>query len=253
MARQASFLKFDGRIGDVSFYQTSTDGFLAREKGGVSAERIKNDPNYARTRENGEEFGRANVAGRLLRTAFRGLILGGSDSRMASRLTTRMMEVVKADATSTRGKRNVVDGEADLLLGFEFNAAGLLEQTLYAPYDKVIDRVTGALTINVPAFIPANMIASPAGATHARLVSAGAAVDFENKVYVVTTAQSADIVLGPQQQPVVNLVHQVGPNSTHPLFLVLGIEFLQEVNGAQYPLKNGAFNALAIVAVDPGV
>jgi hypothetical protein len=253
MARQASFLKLDGRIGDVSFYQTSTDGFLAREKGGVSAERIRTDPRFARTRENGAEFGNANEAARLLRTALRGLILGASDSRMSSRLSSKMVEVVKADATSTRGKRNVIDGETELLQGFEFNAQGLLGQTLYAPYTTTVDRATGNLAVSLPAFIPANMIAAPTGATHARLISAATAVDFEGKTYVVTIAQSADIVLGPQQQPVVNLAHALGPNNTHPIFLVLGIEFHQQVNGAMYPLKNGAFNALAIVAVDQGV
>ena len=35
--------------------------------------------------------------------------------------------------------------------------------------------------------------------------------------------------------------------STHPLFLAMGIEFYQEVNGTMYPLKNGAYNALALV------
>jgi len=49
---------------------------------------------------------------------------------------------------------------------------------------------------------------------------------------------------------VLNLPHQVTANSTKPLFLVLGIEFSQEVNGTMYSLKNGAFNALALVKVD---
>jgi hypothetical protein len=33
----------------------------------------------------------------------------------------------------------------------------------------------------------------------------------------------------------------------------LGVEFYQEINGQMYPLKNGAFNPLAIVKVDSGV
>ncbi len=48
---------------------------------------------------------------------------------------------------------------------------------------------------------------------------------------------------------VINLNNSVTANSTHPLFLVLGIEFYQDVNGVKYPLKNGAFNALSIVKV----
>lgn len=49
--------------------------------------------------------------------------------------------------------------------------------------------------------------------------------------------------------PVIDLQNAVTPNSTHPLFLALGIEFYQEVNGVKYPLKNGAFNSLALVKV----
>ncbi len=48
---------------------------------------------------------------------------------------------------------------------------------------------------------------------------------------------------------VITLVNTVTANSTHPLFLALGIEFYQEVNGQMYPLKNGAFNPLSLVKV----
>jgi hypothetical protein len=34
------------------------------------------------------------------------------------------------------------------------------------------------------------------------------------------------------------------------MVLLLGIQFLQDVNGSLYPLKNGAFNALAVVKTD---
>ena len=68
MARQKGIIKLDGTIGDITFYK-SQDGYLAREKGGVSADRIANDPNFQRTRENGEEFGRAGKAGKMLRMA----------------------------------------------------------------------------------------------------------------------------------------------------------------------------------------
>lgn len=65
MANQASFIKFEGKIGDLSFYK-SREGYQVRTKGGVSASRIANDPNYARTRKNMAEFGRAGTASKLL-------------------------------------------------------------------------------------------------------------------------------------------------------------------------------------------
>ena len=248
MAKQKGIIKLEGTIGDMTFYK-SQDGFLARGKGGVDATRIANDPNFQRTRENGSEFGAAGKAGKLLRASLRALLQNSSDNRMVSRLTTEMVKVIQADATNTRGQRNVIDGEAEMLEGFEFNKNGRLGTTLYAPFTSNIDRVAGTMTANIPAFVPANMIASPGGTTHFRIISAGAEIDFENETFV-TDFQNANILPWDNTAaPVTNLVNAVTPNSVHPLFLVLGIEFYQEVNGIKYPLKNGAFNALAMVKV----
>jgi hypothetical protein len=240
-------------MGGMSFYKTADDGYLARQKGGIDGERIRNAPEFERTRENNAEFGRAGTASKLLRTALRALIIHASDSRMAGRLTSEMVKVIRADVTNPRGKRNVIDGEAELLKGFEFNENGRLNSTFFAPFTTTVDRVAGTLAINIPAFIPGNMIAAPQGATHCKLIAAGVEVDFEAGVYVVNTSASAEIILGPQNQPVINLSNAVTAASTKPLFLAFGIEFYQQVNGESYPLKNGAYNALALVAVDGGV
>ena len=56
MAKQGGLLKVVGKLDDLSFYK-SADGFLVRTKGGVSGDRIANDPTFQRTRENGAEFG----------------------------------------------------------------------------------------------------------------------------------------------------------------------------------------------------
>ena len=50
MARQKGIIKLKGKIGDISFYKTQ-DGHLAREKGGVDASRIANDPAYPHKRK----------------------------------------------------------------------------------------------------------------------------------------------------------------------------------------------------------
>lgn len=249
MAKQKGIIKLDGTIGDITFYK-SQDGYLAREKGGVSGDRIANDPNFQRTRENGEEFGRAGKAGKLLRNSIRAMLQNASDSRMVSRLTQKMVEVIQEDATNPRGQRNVIDGEAELLEGFEFNITGKLGTTLYAPYTSTIDRVAGTLAVSIPGFVPLNMIAAPGGSTHFKIVSAGTEIDFENETFVVATSETAVLPWDTTATAVINLSNAVTANSTHPLFLALGIEFYQEVNGQMYPLKNGAYNALALVKVD---
>jgi hypothetical protein len=248
MAQQKGIIKLDGTIGGITFYK-SKDGYLAREKGGVSADKIANDPAFQRTRENGAEFGRAGKAGKVLRTSLRALLQNASDSRMVSRLTTEMLKVVQADTTNTRGQRNVIDGEAELLQGFEFNINGKLGTTLYAPFTAAIDRATGALTVDIPAFVPIHMIAAPGGSTHYKIISAGVEVDFENETYVVDSQDTAIQPWDATATAAINLANAVTAASTHPLFLALGIEFYQEVNGQMYPLKNGAYNALALVQV----
>lgn len=248
MAKQKGIIKLDGTIGGITFYK-SQDGYLAREKGGVSGDRIANDPNFQRTRENGEEFGRAGKAGKLLRNAIRAMLQNASDSRMVSRLTQKMVEVIQEDTTNARGLRNVIDGEAELLEGFEFNISGKLGTTLYAPFTATIDRVAGSLTANIPVFVPINMLAAPGGSTHFKIVSAGAEVDFENETFVMDSQATAVLPWDATATAVINLANTVTANSTKPLFLALGIEFYQEVNGQMYPLKNGAYNALALVKV----
>jgi len=90
MAKQTGLIKLKGKIGDLSFYKTK-DGHLAREKGGVDAERIARDPAFIRTRENGAEFGSSASAGKLMRDALRPLIMRAADGRVTSRLTKVMM------------------------------------------------------------------------------------------------------------------------------------------------------------------
>jgi len=248
MAKQKGTMPLEGTIGNITYYKSKA-GYLAREKGGVSASRIATDPAFARTRENGAEFGRAGKAGKLLRTSFRAMLQNASDSYMPGRLVKKMVKVLQADATSTRGQRNVIDGEAELLEGFEFNIDGRLRSTLFAPYTATIDRVTGALAVAIPAFIPLNMIAAPIGATHFKVTSAGAEVDFEAEGFINNLANSGELPIDSNPTAAFNLVTNVTANSAKPLFLALGIEFYQQVNGTLYSLKNGAFNALAIVKV----
>jgi hypothetical protein len=71
----------------------------------------------------------------------------------------------------------VIDGEAELLEGFEFNSNGKLGTTIYAPFTTIIDRVAGKLTVNIPVFVPIIMVAAPGGSTHFKIVSTGAEID----------------------------------------------------------------------------
>lgn len=249
MAKQKGIFKVKGTLDDVTFYKSGKDGYLVRTKGGIPAARIASDPAFQRTRENNAEFGRAGKAGKMLRSALRGVLINSKDSRMASRLTKDMMRVIKADAVSDRGLRNVIDGEAELLTGFEFNINGKLSTTLFAPFTAAIDRVNGDLTLDIDPFVPVNMITAPSGATHFKIVSAGAEVDFEAETYWMESSGTAILPLNAVPTAAISQSNGVTAASTKVLFLAVGIEFYQEVNTQMYPLKNGAFNPLSLVQV----
>lgn len=248
MAKQTGILPVKGTLGNLTFYK-SKDGYLVREKGGLDAKRIASDPAFQRTRENNAEFGKAGKATKLLRNALRSFSQNASDSKVGSRLTKEMMRVIKADGVNPRGQRNVIDGEAELLQDFDFNVQGKLSTTLYAPYTAAINRVTGALSVEVPAFVPENMLAAPAGVTHFKFNLAGTEIDFEGNKFVVETQSTPELPWDNVVTNAISLSASVTANSTHPLFLVFGVEFYQEVNGSMYPLKNGAFNSLCLVKV----
>ncbi len=249
MAKQTGLFKVKGTLDNVTFYK-SKDGHLAKMKTSLDGSRISSDPAFARTRENGSEFGFSAKSGKLMRNAMRSFIMSSSDNRLVSRVTKIMIEIKNYDTVSVRGKRSVGIGintpaAVALLVGLEFNIHALLSGVLFKPY--ALDLGTGV--ISMPGLVPINDIVYPKGATHFSLTAAKVNIDFANegasKLVVTNTinlpldGMSTDVVLTP-----------MAPSSgTGKDFYLLKIEFFQMVNGVQYTLKNGAYNAVSIIAV----
>ena len=248
MARQKGIIKLEGKIGDISFYK-SKDGYLAREKGGVEANRIKTDPAFERTRENGAEFGSSASSGKLLRDSIRTMMQNASDNRVTSRLTKVMTEIKNMDTTSARGERNVgvgitVTAAKNLLNGFNFNNKAILGAILFHSY--ALDAATGEITLDD--FIPVNDLSAPSGATNVALRGAWAKVDFSTGEYDVQESNVLNLPIDSTSTNVI-LTPVAAPTGTGTDIYFLMIEFFQEVNGNQYTLKNGSFNSLSIIDV----
>lgn len=248
MAQQEGLIKLKGRIGDLTFYKTR-NGFQARAKKGVDSKRIANDPSFQRTRENGAEFGRACTAGKLLRNVFKPLTVNLSDHAVSNRMMKEMLKVIQADAVNERGLRQVLDAETEMLTGFEFNLNGLVASTISVPYSATIDRVLGEAKVSFSEFSAADMISKPSGATHFKLKVAVASIDFENDFYEVDIQETATLSLSNKSIDPIELKGMIRAASTHPIFLLLGINFCQQVNRIDYPLSNGAYNGLRIVQI----
>lgn len=248
MARQKGIIKLTGKVGDLSFYK-SKDGFLAREKGGVEGERIKNDPAFVRTRENGLEFGSSATSGKLLRDSIRTMMQNASDGRVTARLTKVMTQIKNMDATSARGGRTVGGGIGTatakaLLKGFNFNNRAVIGSVLFKSY--TVTTATGV--IEMVGFVPINDLNVPSGATHVTFRGAWAKVDFAGGVSSVEESNSQNLAID-GTATTVTLTPGAAPVGTGTDVYLLMLEFFQEVNGVQYTLKNGAFNVLSIVEI----
>jgi hypothetical protein len=137
-----------------------------------------------------------------------------------------------------------------LLENFEFNLNGKLGATLFATYSKAFDRLSGEATLSMAPFPPTIRVSAPAGTTHFKIVMGATELDFVNEVSSFESDETAILPYTAVPTSAVSLTATLTANSVLPVLQVLGIEFYQEVNGQMYALKNGAYNALAVVIVD---
>jgi hypothetical protein len=249
MARQKSFLKIEGTLDELTFYK-SDGNYLVKTKGGISGDRIANDPAFQRTRENGSEFGMSASAGKQLRTAFRNLMMTASDKLVTSRLTKVMTDVKNLDAANARGERHVHEGfdlpeGKAVLKGFNFNIKSVLSGILFKPY--ALNTATGAL--DIVGLVPIMDVAVAPGSTHMSITSGWAKVDFGTGEFETSLSNTVNLPAN-GTAATVNLTHTAAPTlATGIHVFVLLIEFFQEVNGIQYSLKNGGYNSLAVIEV----
>lgn len=249
MPKQVSLIKIEGSMEDLTFFRRK-GGFIARKRGDLSKERIETDPAFERTRETNLEFSHAAKAGKLLRRSLSAMLRNMKTGDAVNRLFATMFKVLRTDAVNARGKRLVTEGNLALLTGFEFNAGTSLDDTLTTAYTVVVDRPTGKCAITLQPFTPGVNINAPRTADSFRLVSAAVELDFAADQFVADTAQSDVLPINNTEVTLPVLLSTVTPNTTNPIFVVLGIVFSQKVNGFDYPLKDKSFNALRLIAAN---
>jgi hypothetical protein len=233
MARQTGTLTVSGKVGDLSFYHHKVYGELVRRKGGA-----KNGKIGERTRENATEFGNASRTGKLIRRGVRaGLGLTG-DSTFSQRLNKQLMLILQRDMNGARGHRRVEAGFADpesplLLRSFPFHEKHPLDRVLRVPASC---SSSGSFTITN--FVPGQDLVFPAAATHVQLQGATLFADAAEDNYTTFSTLKVVLELNDQSQQVV-LEPEAAPDGAGIRVAVLGIVFLQEVNGEKVVLREG--------------
>jgi hypothetical protein len=220
---------------------------------GASADRIKNDPTFERTRENNAEFGRAGKAAKLLRNIFRDVTINAKDIITQARLVKVTSRILMADPISERGKRTVNNGDLQQLQNFNFNERAGISDSLFVRCLVSFNRTTGEVIVNIPAFIPKVSVQQAPGTTHFRILAAAAAVNFDTEQHEYAMQTTPEIPLNSDPTQAATLTLALPANSKDIVVAALGIEYYQRVNSRSYALKSGEHNATTIVLVDKAV
>lgn len=249
MAEQMGIITLRGNIDKINFYKNK-QGYQARKKGGIDKERLQNDPKFKRTREHQAEFGRSVKGATLITKALLKATIGSVDANGRNRLTKEIVAITRKDSAHPRGERTFQHAELNRLNGFEFNSVAAVSTVVKENIQSNINVVTGECTVQIPSLVSEEQVLFSREATHFRFRIVAASIDFEAGTFKMATEVS-------DYQPVdsiaeldpINLSLTLAP-STHPVFLALTIEYVQEVvGGDMYPLKNGSLNACRIEKV----
>lgn len=265
MARNKSFIKLEGTLDGLTFYEKDGQS-LVKTTTSVNKKRILNDPAFKRTRENMREFGGAAKAGKAVRAAFNSIVKIMGDNTLSGRMTG-IMKRVNRNSAGIRGEREIdLVSHSALLEGFEFNPTTPLSSHFFPSYGvPTLNANRDVISWVVPDFDTDSFVRAPEGATHFRLLLAGGLVS--NYEYVKALDQyeptdtdenafglvafSGDIPLVGRVGSATNLSVDLGlgsaVSSTVSTVAGIGIIFYQEINGQLYELAQG--NALRVSLV----
>jgi hypothetical protein len=258
MARQAGILKFTGKLGGLSFYEHKHYGMLVRQSNPVCGERMRKDPAFARTRENGREFGMASRSAKLLRHGLLPFLKDVGTEFLDNRLMKHFLSIKNQDTENVRGARHVaatLSQRPELLCRFELHARHTLQQ--FVGQQPVVDLSAGTVTLR-------HFVAGPvpSQATHLAVTAFRGQFDFGQfspdgrdirysetlllDLDPTATIAPFDFVLTPEI-PVLS----AGLASPHGRIELWGMKVvcMQSVNGVLYPLQIGAAGILESVRV----
>src|ERR1035437_1790968 len=123
MAILTGAIKYRGSFKSIRNYVTLHDpNVYAGEKGGANRDQIMNNPVFARTRENMNEFGGVGLAVQAIRRGLLNLLPEQTDKLFTSRLMKVVKEINRRDYEGIRGKRAItVSTERPFLSTMVFN------------------------------------------------------------------------------------------------------------------------------------
>lgn len=249
MAKVISLFKISGTIGDLTFRQTR-DGTVAQIKPGPNREQVLTSDRFEGTRRHASEFKTAIRDATLLRRSLGNTLNGVHHPRLNGMMNKLLYEASRQDKHSRMGFRHASAGDPGLLEGFEFNPHLSLDHALR--FEHSMDIKTGMVRVTVPCFVARKKKVFPADATHFRLVSCGAVINFTENRCAQEIAASRLLPLGKKTPGSIHLKHTVKSGVNDVVVHAMGIEFYKMVKGKRVLVKYGALRILGVARPGSG-
>ncbi len=247
---QTGIFQLTGETQKMMIYRKKNGEYAVKKKSPAVVDRFANDPNFEQVRLNALDFAKAGKASMLIKRAFHQMTPQRANTDLFPRLTKLCKAIMKTDMLHERGQRNLLDGDTNLFVPFDFTEDGRFSNNVQVSFTHSVNRVAGNANIELPEFIPTELIIAPPKATHCRLKMGVAVLNFETVKHTFSFSDSADILLDATPAAPQTLTVPIPANSADPVFIALSIEFTEEENGVFYPINNGKFKLMQLVAVD---
>ncbi|WP_194774801.1 hypothetical protein [Pararhodonellum marinum] len=235
MARQAGGLQLEGTIGNMIFYKMNGK-YYVRSKGAPSKAKLKKGKAFENSRRVSAEFGHASKMASKVVHAAKPLMNPGNHTGLHGKLTEQLQRVLQTDRQSAYGDRKISLGDLSLLEGFDFEQTKLKSHLIALPKIKSSQRDIKVDFSGMKILDPRSV---PEGASHFRLDMVSVIFD-EQKMSGQTMDlkgqnQLLSVPLSALGTIVLPKPHAETDDSV--FLILLGLVFLQEVNGEMHELS----------------
>lgn len=248
MAKVKSIVKLQGTIGALNFYFRKGVPLVRTAGGGFNGDAIKTKDSMVRVRENGSEFKGCMQTVRFFKLGLQPFLCTFKDGTLHQRLVSLFTKIKNGDLLAVRGSRTVFGGlqttaGRQLLRNYLLSSGSRLEKVLH---QKVLFDWTSGFSLTD---FDGGRVSFPNGGTHLALRVGYLTFDFAHydsafvatdTVYLTSTDTGTVFIPSPTLATAEGM--QVG---------VVLAQFVQELNGQFYPLKNENSVVLEVIGCTP--
>lgn len=173
MASQTGLTRYNGSMGGIRHFKIKgLSGDYAAFVTPISGDRIKNSPEFARTRENMNEFSGCGIACSSLRAGVAPLLTQMAGRNFTSRITALMKKINLMNQTDARGYRAIqvsLYGKT-LLKELDYDESLVVRNLISAAITVSHSETKESATLTVAPIQADVNLSVPKGATHYRLM-----------------------------------------------------------------------------------